>query len=411
MRFGLAVMLVAALGISPFATELRAEDGTLIIVGGGLDPQNEAVFAAFLDARPAGSPAIAIISAASGEPDRSARLFREALVRHGADPAQIEVVSLAVEDDTSTPDIDESTWADNAHDPGEVDRIRRAGAIWFTGGDQSRITRLLLDAKGGETPMLTALRQRLGEGAVIGGTSAGAAIMSDPMIIQGDTLAALLPGEVGEPLRIGPGLGFLQGLVVDQHFGERARLGRLAAVLVEESNPLRIGSGIDEDTALVLRTNAKQARVLVSGYVTFMDARHARKWPGDRFAATGFVVSLVADGDTIDLGSGAVTPATFKSPTIGNEYFDAKPIPGGGMALGGTSLAEVAGEALLDNSATSSVEKLSFAGNSGVTYRFVQTADSRGWWGRGPDDEARYALEKIRFDIEALEIEFRKAKH
>ena len=411
MRCLLVAMFVAALGIFPSTTELRAESGTLVIVGGGLEPDNDAVFAAFLDARPSGSPSIAIIPAASGEPGRSARLFREALVRHGADPSQIEVVSLAVEDDAGTPDIDESTWVNNAHDPGEVDRIRRAGAIWFTGGDQSRITRVLLDAKGGETPMLTAIRQRLGEGAVIGGTSAGAAIMSDPMIIQGDTLAALLPEEVGEPLEIGPGLGFLEGLVVDQHFGERARLGRLAAVLLEDINPLRTGIGIDEDTALVLRADATQARVVGSGYVTFIDARQASRWPGERFAASDFVVSLAASGDAIDLASGEVTPAPFKSPTIGNEYYDVKPISGGGMALASASLAEVAGEALLDNSATTSVERQSFAGNSGVTFRFLQTANSRGWWGRGPDDEARYALEKIRFDIEALEIEFRKAKH
>ena len=411
MRFIMVAIVAAALGFTPVTTGLRADPGTLVIVGGGLDPENEDVFSAFLDARPPGNRSVAIVPAASGEPHRSAQSFRAALIRHGVEPSQIEVVRLAMEDDPATPEVDEADWASNAHAPVEIDRIKRAGAIWFTGGDQLRITRLLIDPAGGDTPMLAVLRQRLSEGAVIGGTSAGAAMMSDPMITRGDTFAALVPGGAGEPLEFGRGLGLLPGMVVDQHFGERARLGRLAALLVNDDQPQRTGIGIDEDTAFVVRADDRRGKVVGSGYVTFIDAREARKAPGDRFSASGFVISLVSQGDSIDFVSGTVTPAPFKAATIANEYFDRKPISGGGMALGGASLAEVVGESLLDNSAASSVERHSFAGRLGVTYRFVQTAGSRGWWGRAPDDDASYALEGIRFDIEALEIEFRKAEH
>lgn len=410
MRLALLAAAATLIGLAPVPDALYAETGTLVIVGGGLDPDNEEIFTAFLEARPCDKPTIAIVPAASGQPGQSAQAFRQALVRHGVDPTHVEIVRLAIADDPGTADIDESSWSANAHDDQEIDRISRAGAIWFTGGDQSRITKLLYNAEGDETPMLAALRQRLADGAVIGGTSAGAAIMSDPMITQGDTLAALLPGEVGEALGFGPGLGFVQGMLVDQHFGERARLGRLAAALVHPDQPLRRGTGIDEDTGLMIGIGDDRGRVIGSGYVTYIDATQARRSDGERFSASDFRVSLAGSGDTIDLVSGEVTPAEFKAPTIGREYFDNAPISGGGMALGATSLAEVAGEALLDNSAANSVEKLSFSGSQGVVFRFSQSPASRGWWGRGPTGAARYSLDGIRFDIEPIELIIRKAE-
>ncbi|WP_338243007.1 cyanophycinase [Aurantiacibacter hainanensis] len=389
--------------------QARAEPGTLVIVGGGLEADNDAVFSTFLDARAPDAPAIAIIPAASGEPSSSADSFRDALVQHGADAADITVVRIATQDDPATTDIDESLWTGNVDDPEEIARIAQAGAIWFTGGDQSRITALLLRPDGRDTPMLAAIRARLRDGAVVGGTSAGAAIMSDPMITQGDTLAALLPGEVGEPMQTGRGLGFVEGLLFDQHFGERARLGRLAAALVSDGVPHRFGLGVDENTALVVKQGSTTGRIIGTGYVTLVDASAVERGGGDRFSASNLNISLAANGDTIDLATGSVTPAGFRNETIGNEYFDDPPISGGGMALGATSLAQVVGEALLDNPAARSVERHSFSGGHGVTYRFTQTDASRGWWGRDGGGTARYAFEKVRFDIEPIDVIIRNA--
>ena len=224
-------IFTALLALLALAGPARAEEGTLVIVGGGLEPGNAAVHKAFLNARPADAPAIVIIPAASGEPQTSADSFAEALVSHGAKANDIAAIRLAMIDDPATEDVDESRWAANAASAEEIVRrlflicekeiakISKAGAIWFTGGDQSRITALLIGADGRETPMLAAIRQRLREGAVVGGSSAGAAIMSDPMITQGDTLAALLPGSPGEPMALGRGLGFVTGALVDQPRG------------------------------------------------------------------------------------------------------------------------------------------------------------------------------------------------
>lgn len=406
----LTAFLALAMGACT-TPSLLAQPGTLVIVGGGLEADNEEVFRAFLEARPTEATSIAIVPAASGAPSQSAADFRDALVRHGADPADISIVELAVKDDPATADIDEAGWSANADNPSEIEKIAQAGAIWLTGGDQSRLTELLIGEGGRDTAMLAAIRARLEAGAVVGGTSAGAAIMSDPMITQGDTLAALLPNAPGEEVRFNRGLGFFQGVLVDQHFGERARLGRLAALLVSKDQPHRIGIGIDENTAVQYTVGETHVLVLGSGYVTFLDARSAKIGDGSRFAVRNLALSLASSRDRIALENGEVEPAPYKQATVGNEYFVAETISGGGMALGGSTLAVVAGEALLDNSAARSVERHSFSGTFGVTYRFVQAEDSRGWWGRSPAGNASYALSGIRFDIEPIDITIMKAEN
>ena len=386
-----------------------AEGGTLVIVGGGLDAANSEVWTALLEARPAGAPGIAIIPAASGEAAASAEAAADALLRHGANAADIVTIRLAAVDDPATSEVDESTWSRNGHDPGEIAAIRRAGAIWFTGGDQARIAATLIAGDGSDTPMLAAIRQRLMAGAVVGGTSAGAAIMSEIMIAQGDTLGALLPASGAEPLVLTRGLGFLPDALVDQHFGERARLGRLAAALTDPVGTQRIGLGIDEDTALVVALGERRARVAGNGYVTLLDARRAARLPDRRIGIEGLMLGLAGAGDVIDLEGFRVAPAPIRKRTLGREYVE-RPLPdGGGMGYGDQSLAGVVGEGLLDNAAATRAERVTFAGSDGVIYRFVETPASRGWWGRDDAGRARYTIDGVAFDISPVSVEIRKA--
>ncbi len=283
--------------------------GALVIVGGGLSDDNDAVFAAFLDALPTPEAPIAIIPAASGYPAGSAAAFAAQLERRGVAASRIRTIRLATEDDPDTPE-DESNWRGNAQNPREVARLADAGGIWFTGGDQARIIAVLLDDADRETALLTALRTRLAAGAVIGGTSAGAAIMSRVMIRQGDPLS-LLPGagDQFEPVATGGGLGFLRQALVDQHFGERARLIRLVAALRALTPPERIGFGIDEDTALVIAPGQQGARVVGRGRVTVVDARAAAYQPGAALAAERAALTVLGPGDAFDLVNMAAQPA------------------------------------------------------------------------------------------------------
>lgn len=404
-----ARFILAGLALVASTAAARAEGGTLVIVGGGLDPANAEIFAALLDARPEGAPGIAIIPAASGESAASSRAFTAALQRHGAKPEDIVTIRLAAVDDPGTPDEDESRWAGNAHDPAEIAAVKGAGAIWFLGGDQARITAVLLEKDGSDTPMLAAIRQRLAGGAVVGGTSAGAAIMSEGMIGQGDSLGALLANAGGEPLELTRGLGFLKGALVDQHFGERARLGRLAVAITDPGQPQRIGLGIDEDTALIVSLGDGRALVKGSGYVTLLDARMAQRTRGPRIGIAGLRLGLAGAGDSIGLAEPGVTPAPIRRPTAGREYVERPLLAGGGMAYGDQTLAGVVGEGLLDNAAASVTERHSFAGREGVTYRFAKTGAARGWWGRDAQGRARYTIEGVAFDITPITVAIRKA--
>lgn len=122
-----------------------------------------------------------------------------------------------------------------ADDPAFVKPLAEATGVWFGGGDQSRLTEAY---KG--TLVEKELRKLHARGGVIGGTSAGAAVLSDLMITGGKDTA-----------RTGPGFGLLPGFVVDQHFVARSRQKRLAGVVA--ANPGYVGLGIDEGTAVVAR--------------------------------------------------------------------------------------------------------------------------------------------------------------
>lgn len=131
-----------------------------------------------------------------------------------------------------------------------VKPLADASAVWFGGGDQSRITAAY---KG--TLFERELRKLHARGGVIGGTSAGAAVQSDPMITGGSDKA-----------ETGPGLGLLPGFVIDQHFAARNRQKRLAGVIAER--PGLVGLGIDEGTAVIAR--GRTLRVVGISTVTVM---------------------------------------------------------------------------------------------------------------------------------------------
>lgn len=260
-------LLLAALLCGCSTTgEPPARPGKLTIVGGGLSADNAEVWSAFIDSAQGNGP-IVIIPAASGYPTESADGAAAAMTRHGVKPSRISTARLAVMDDPTTDDVDESDWSTNATDADTVALLRSASAVWFTGGDQRRITELLLD-----TPALAAIRDAHARGAGIGGTSAGAAMMSDPMITGG-----FRDESDSEPLTMDQGLGFLSDVIVDQHFSERGRLWRLTEAV--ERYPTRLGLGVDEDTALV--GSAPDFVVLGRGTLTVVrDGKVERIPPG-----------------------------------------------------------------------------------------------------------------------------------
>lgn len=141
-----------------------------------------------------------------------------------------------------------------------LDLIERASGIFFTGGNQLRLSTIL-----GGTPAAKLIRERNAAGITVGGTSAGASILSEHMIGFGKEGSS----PQADSVRLAPGLGLTNRFVIDQHFRQRDRLGRLVAALAY--NPFAIGIGLDEDTAAFIGPD-NTLEVEGSGAVTVVDA-------------------------------------------------------------------------------------------------------------------------------------------
>ncbi len=151
------------------------------------------------------------------------------------------------------------TERDHARAPEAIATVERATGIFMTGGNQLRLSTIL-----GGTPLAQAIRRQNAAGVVVAGTSAGAAIMPEHMIASGATG----PTPTTEGVTLAPGLGLTNRLVIDQHFRQRDRLGRLLTAV--SYNPFATGVGIDEDTAVVLGPD-NVFEVIGSGTVTVVD--------------------------------------------------------------------------------------------------------------------------------------------
>jgi len=140
-----------------------------------------------------------------------------------------------------------------------IELIKEASLVFFTGGDQLRITSLL-----GGTPLYKAIIESYERDCIYVGTSAGASVMSDIMVVQGPDDEA--PRKC--TLKLAPGLGLIRGVIIDQHFAQRGRLGRLLTGIAE--NPEALGIGIDEDTAIKVSKD-DNFEVIGSGAVYIID--------------------------------------------------------------------------------------------------------------------------------------------
>ena len=151
---------------------------------------------------------------------------------------------------------------EKANDIEVLDRIKNADVIFFTGGDQLRLTSIF----GGTAIHDLLLEKYLQEDFLYVGTSAGAACASKNMIYQGSSREALLKGEI----KITSGLGFMDNVIIDTHFVQRGRIGRLFQAVV--GNPKTLGIGLGEDTGLLIK-NGDSMEALGSGLVIIVDGR------------------------------------------------------------------------------------------------------------------------------------------
>ncbi len=185
---------------------------------------------------------------------------------------------------------------EGANDPEVIERLRTADVVMFTGGDQLRLTSIF----GGTSFHHLLLEKYELENFIMAGTSAGAAASSNNMIYQGSSHEALLKGEV----KITGGLGFINNVIVDTHFVQRGRIGRLMYACA--SNPINLGIGLGEDTGLLI-TNGNDMEAIGSGLVMLVDATHMKDTNmtdvemGVPVSIANLIVHVMTLGDHYDL--------------------------------------------------------------------------------------------------------------
>jgi cyanophycinase len=187
--------------------------------------------------------------------------------------------------------------------------VQRCGGVYFSGGEQIKLLDLLLPG-GQSTPLLDAVRGVFARGGVMAGESAGNAVMSDPAFRDLPQPLRALKGEFQEGRDVGRGFGFLPaGVLIDQHFLARGRIGRLLPVMQRLKQPL--GLGVEEGTAAVVRGDTLE--VLGVRGVVVVDLAQATSDSGlGAFNLKGARLSYLVAGDTMDLKTRVVTPAAAK---------------------------------------------------------------------------------------------------
>lgn len=219
-------------------------DRTLIIIGGKEDRSSDQIILGEV-ARRVGSGKLVVSTVAMSAGTEQLfneyeKVFRSLGVKH--------VFNLQIND------------REEATRESKLKILDGANAVFFTGGDQVKITSQI-----GDTLVFQRVKEIYENGGVIAGTSAGAAVLSETMLVYGGDEESHV---IGGSMRMAPGLGLIGGVIIDQHFMERGRLGRLVGAVAQ--NPKNLGVGIDEDTAIVVESG-NGFYVLGAGAVHVLD--------------------------------------------------------------------------------------------------------------------------------------------
>jgi cyanophycinase len=272
----------------------QGSKGPLIIIGGGEDKEGDRIILREV-VKHLGGGRLVIATVASHEPEG----YFESYERAFADLGVTDLVELYVKDRSET------------LDPNKLGLLDGAAGVFFSGGDQLRISSQI-----GDTPIEQRVREIHERGGLLAGTSAGASMMSETMLVKGTSGESYKIGD----LHMAPGLGLVRNMIIDQHFAERGRFGRLFGAVAH--NPRELGIGIDEDTALVFEDN--RFVVIGSGCVYVVDgagvtlSNIAEAEPERALSMFDVRLHVLSAGDTFDVNRRrpAEVPDVTKSHAI-----------------------------------------------------------------------------------------------
>ena len=267
------------------APSRRVSQGPVMPIGGAeeTEPGGE-ILERFVDLAGGSDARIAIIPTASDDPHRSGEGYAELFRKLGAKKADWLRVEQRSDANTEEP----------------LSLLREATGMFITGGDQTRLVELLVG-----TLVMECIRTRNADGVVTAGTSAGASILSTLMMAGGTGVGGDSNGSAARKgmVDVVAGFGLLQDIIIDQHFSQRGRLGRLLSVFA--GTPGLIGVGLDEDTAVLIDREGT-LEVLGSNMVTIVDGRNTisdyfDREEGEVLTITGSSLHVLAGGRRFDV--------------------------------------------------------------------------------------------------------------
>ncbi len=263
--------------------------GWIVPIGGGEEKENDPkILQRFVDICGGQDADIVVLPTASKLADTGAR-YERIFTSLGA--GRVESVDF---DDRS-----------ECEDPDRLRRISEANGIFFTGGNQLSLSTIL-----GGTQVARLVRTRNAQGVHVAGTSAGASFISEHMIAFGEEGASPIAGSV----RLAPGLGLTNRVIIDQHFRQRDRIGRLLTAMAY--NPFAVGIGLDEDTAAFIRPD-NVIEVEGSGGITLIDASGIQFSnmdlvdEGEPVCMLGVGLHLLVAGASFDLSRRRASPGAL----------------------------------------------------------------------------------------------------
>jgi cyanophycinase len=371
-------------------------------MGGAIHPDTEDIWQRVVALAGGRGASIAVIAAAAGNPESSAKRTIEILSRYGAKPFFVPAAPRLAGRDVRK----------DAEDSDTAARVAKSGGVFFNGGDQSRITQTLVRADGSATALLKAIHEVHIKGGVLAGTSAGAAIMSRTMFYEPPDVLRVLQDGVKQGADIAPGLGFIgDDVFVDQHVLARGRFARMLPAMVAAK--VELGVGVDENTAVLVDAKKNMEVLGASGVIVIDTSKTTTDIAIKDFNLHGARIAYLERGDKFNLDTKTLTVSPFKATgsvlnhreaTFKPEFDEPRWYPD---VLGKNILIELLTN-LVDNT-QKQVIGLSLPSPNhrnrklGFEFTFRKDEDTRGFL-RIEKGRAHYSVRDVSFDVRPIAV-------
>lgn len=283
--------------------------GKLIIAGGNLRKNKINIQRLLIEYAGGTDSKLAIVPTASGEGHKSAvKNIEDLWVKLGIKPNNIIKLQIFAEQG------EKGRKFAQGDDEDLLEVLDDVSGLWFTGGNQYYTSKAFIRKDGTDTKMLEKMKTIYDNGGVVGGSSAGAAIMSSVMIASGNNKNALSPAKYGYEdyedsptnrnsyLRLVRGLGFFKEGVVDQHVDARPRILRLIRAVIDSNNKPHMGYGVSEDTAMIYNRDTNGITVVGSGAIYIVDCSKIQLTKRDgSFTFQNAILNVIKEGDSYNI--------------------------------------------------------------------------------------------------------------